>query len=388
MRWPPKSEDKPAWSAIGVFVASAALGTGLTGASWPVVAALGAVGAYVMLAPLVAWPPWHHAGESSPSRGITAGHSIEAGRDIEAAGQIRAGHAVKAGGHVRSTRATDPVLAVVAKPNAGLAGLGIVNPLVGKVLIRQHAASLKHGEDGCVFRVVLAGDQAPADAELDSSIKDTLKSALASSSIERSMAALGREHPASARGEWEQVSPNTGRIATLERDWGAAEGTGSTLKGKATLQLPPHLMLGPRVLLIVDLIEQRDAEREDQARLRLSLSDLHCLLHTLAKSIVDDVAGTVFPAIYEDAVPLMFGPSFEIQFGDRTLEDLLEMAPGFTRPREARSSGWAKSTCLKAVTQRILLPVTPWSAGGSKRFSAATNTTESRTRSRNCPAPT
>ncbi len=344
MRWHPTADDKGPWSAIGIFIAGAALVTGLAGLSWPFVAAIAVVGVYLMLAPLLRWPPWNDAGKPWASSGITAGHEIRAGGDIDSAGPIQAGHGVHAGRHIRSSGSSDSLLAAMVKRKADLAELGVTNPLVNKVLIRQHAAPLSYGEDGCVLRAVVAGADSPSDAELNSSIKDALQSSLATSSIERWMAAHGNDHSKDVFSAWERVSPNSGRLATLKRDWGTIKGTDSTLKAQVTLQLPPYLTLGSCVLLIFDLIEQRDdpGNERDETRMQLSLVQLHCLLHMIAKSAVDEVAEAVFPLIYKDSVPPMYGPNYEIQFGDRSLENLVRMPSGFTRPRDARSNGWAE----------------------------------------------
>lgn len=340
MRWRPTAEDKGPWSAVGIFVAGAALLTGLAGLSWPFVAGIAVVGVYVMLAPLLRWPPWHDAGRPRVSTGgIVAGHGITAGGDIDSAGPIRAGRGVRAGGRIRSG-GSDAMLAAMATRRADLAERGITNPLVNKVLIRQHATPLSHGEDGCVLRAVVAGAYPPSGAELTSPIKDALQTSLAASRVDKWMTA----HCGGRPGTWERVSPNSGRLATLKRDWGTIKGTGSTLKAQVTFQMPPHLMLGSCVLLIFDLIEQQaDSDNDRQAaRVQLSLEHVHCMLHMIAKSGVDEVAEAVFPLVYKDGVPPMYGPNYEIQFGDRTLENMVRMPSGFTRPRDARSNGWAE----------------------------------------------
>jgi hypothetical protein len=235
-----------------------------------------------------------------------------------------------------------PIPIAASKQRAtSLRSLGIANPLVSRVLIRQYASPLEHDEPGCVIRVAIAGEGEPSDAELSSATKDRLKEALGRSHLERWAAMHTTSQQANPAADWRQTRPNSGRIATFKRDWGVLEGTGSTLAGKVTLQLPPTLMLGSRVILLVDLVEQTASFGEDLQRLRLPLTDLYSLLHTLSQTAIDDLAATVLPLIYKGLLPPIIGPNYEIQFGDRTLEDLVRIPASFRRPEEAQSLGWA-----------------------------------------------
>jgi hypothetical protein len=342
MHWPPKEEDRAAWSAVGGVLTAGAVAVGLASVWWPLAVALGILGVYLMLAPLLPLPPWYQREEPLPPTGITAGHDIKAGRDIETDGPIKAGRSVEAGGRVRSPTQPDALLlAATQQRRASLAKLGIVNPLVGQLMIRQHAAPLEHNEAGCVIRVVIAGDREPTDAELRSGIKDTLKSVLERSGMEQWISEHTNGEQANPVGSWTHATPNTGRIVTFKRDWGALGGTGSALIGKVTLQLPPHLMLGSRVILILDLIERSADPNEHLPRLNLSLPGLHELLHILSKTAIDEIAAAVFPLIYKDRTPLIVGPNYEIQFGDRELDNLVQIPSSFKRPDEARNSPWA-----------------------------------------------
>jgi hypothetical protein len=309
---------------------------------WPVFAALAAIGFYACLAPLLHLWPWRQSEQSSPPTGITAGHSIKAESNIETEGRIEAGHGVEAGGHIRSViQDGSLLLAATQQRRASLAKLGIVNSLVSNVMIRQHAAPLEHDEAGCVIRVVIAGDREPTDAELRSDTKDALKNVLERSGIEKWICEHTSGKQANPVGGWIHATPNTGRIVTFKRDWGTLGGTGSALTGKVTLQLPPHFMLESRVILILDLIERSADPNENLARLDLSLPDLHELLHTISKTVIDEIAATVFPLIYKDLIPPIVGPNYEIQFGDRELDNLVQIPSSFKRPDGAQSSPWA-----------------------------------------------
>jgi hypothetical protein len=100
-------------------------------------------------------------------------------------------------------------------------------------------------------------------------------------------------------------------------------------------------MLGQRVILVVDLIEQSAGIDEDFLRLRLSLPSLYGLLHTLSRTAVEDLVSAVFPLIYKDLVPRILGPNYEIQLGDRTLESFVQIPATFRRPNDAQSLPWA-----------------------------------------------
>jgi hypothetical protein len=102
MHWPPKHEDRAAWSAVGGVVTLAMASAAFVSTVWPVFAALALVGFYVCLAPLLGWRPWHQREESSPPTGITARHGIKAQGDIETDGRIEAGHGVEAGGNIQA----------------------------------------------------------------------------------------------------------------------------------------------------------------------------------------------------------------------------------------------------------------------------------------------
>jgi hypothetical protein len=103
MHWPPKHEDRAAWSAVGGVVTGAAVVLGVASVWWPVVAALAAMGICLMVAPLLQLGPWRQEEPQllSPT-GITAGHSIKAGGNIETDGRIEAGHGVEAGGNIQA----------------------------------------------------------------------------------------------------------------------------------------------------------------------------------------------------------------------------------------------------------------------------------------------
>jgi hypothetical protein len=57
--------------------------------------------------------------------------------------------------------------------------------------------------------------------------------------------------------------------------------------------------------------------------------------------VVDEIAATVFPLIYEDLAPPIIGPNYEIQFGDRGLDNFVQIPSSFTRPYGAQSLPWA-----------------------------------------------
>lgn len=321
MHWPPSHDDRAAWSAVGGVVTAVAVTLGVASVWWPVVVVLAIIGVCLMLAPLLRLGPWHQIDQLSPHPGITAGHGIKAGGNIETDGTIEAGHGVEAGGHIRSSTKSDSLLfAATERRVTSLRPLGIVNPLVSKLLIRQYASPLEHDEPGCVIRVAIAGDCQPSGHELSSTTKGLLKDALDRSGIEKWVQTNGWQTGPVA--DWRHASPNTGLIVTFKRDWGRLGSTGSALTGRATLQITPGLMLGPRVILVFDLIEQNADPNKGLPRLQLSLFDIYSLLHTLSKTVIDDLASAVFPPIYKDAVPPIVGPNYEIQFGDRTLDKL------------------------------------------------------------------
>src|SRR5271157_1013740 len=59
MRWPPKIEDKGAWSAVGGVVTAVMATLAATSPLWPLWGLLAAGGFYFALAPLLRLPPWH-----------------------------------------------------------------------------------------------------------------------------------------------------------------------------------------------------------------------------------------------------------------------------------------------------------------------------------------
>jgi hypothetical protein len=295
-----------------------------------------------MLAPLLRLGPWRQ-GETkalSPA-GVRAGFAIRAGGDIDAAGLIEAGHGIEAGGNIRSSTRADPLLAAVAQRKTDLAALGRVNPLVGHFRIDQFAAPLEHGERGCVFRVVIAPDCRPASGELRTDIKDTLRDTLAGSNLERWGSSRVGENDATTP-VWQRSDPNSGQIATFKRRWGTSLDGGFTLWARATLQLPPGFQFGTRVVFVIDVVEVAAGADNRSSRLRLSLLQLHEFLHTLAATAIDEIGRKVFPLVCEETTPMILGPNYQINFGDRSLEASVEIPESFERPQDTRNIPWAE----------------------------------------------
>jgi hypothetical protein len=201
----------------------------------PLFIVLACVGFYVCLAPLLHLWPWIDHDQSSQPTGITAGHRIKAGGDIEAAGSIQAGHGIEAGGDIRTG---SPRSALPSQPHSSLETSGLVNGLVGHYKIRMYAAPVENNEKATVFRVVIAADPRPTVNEFGSASKAALKEALAGSSLEKWGCSVSSLLSSNTPTEWTRASPNTGLIATFERNWATSRNGGSVLNGKATLQLP------------------------------------------------------------------------------------------------------------------------------------------------------
>ncbi len=343
MHWPPTHEDRAAWSAVGGVVSSAAVVVGVASGWWPVVAALATVGISLMLVPLLRLGPWRQ-GETQalPSPRVRAGHAIRSGGDIDAAGPIEAGHDIEAGGDIRSSPRADPLLAGVSQRNTDLAALGIVNPLVGHFRIEQFAAPFERDERGCVFRVVIAPDCRPSGSELRTEIKDTLKDALARSSLETWGSSRVGENQATAPTGWLRSDPNSGQIATFKRHWGTSLDGGFVLWAKATLQLPPGFQFGRHVVFVLDVVEGTAGRDNRSSRLRLSLRQLHEFLHTLATTAIDEIGRAVFPLICEEPTPTILGPNYQINFGDRSLETCVEIPASFERPQDRQNIPWVE----------------------------------------------
>lgn len=366
---------------VTIVMASAAFVSPL----WPAFVALAIVGFYFTLAPLLHIWPWHQGDEPLPPTGITAGHDITAGGDIDAHGTITAGHGVHAGGRIRSATPSDSsLLATMARRRADLTLLGKVNPLAGKYSIRQFAVPLEHDEKGCVIRVVVAADCRAADGELKSTTKDTLEDAPSRSSLETWVSEHTVDRQADTDVGWVRASPNTGQIATFKSDWGALGENGSLVRGKTTLQLPPGFRFGNRVVLVIDIIEQAVDEETESSRLRLTFPGLHGLLHNLGKTLVDEVGRAVFPLVCEDIAPPIVGPSYEIDFGDRSLDTLVQIPSGFTRPPSAHNYPWASIDTPEQDDSRDLASRDSVLRRGIEKVLRKTNTTELRRRSRNC----
>jgi hypothetical protein len=310
---------------------------------WPVVAALASIGVCLMLAPLLRLGPWHQAEpQALPPAGVRAGLAISAGGDIDAAGLIEAGHGIEVGGNIRSSAQPDPLRPAVAQRMTDLAALGRVNPLVGHFRIEQFAAPLGHDEQGCVFRLVIAPDCRPAVSELRTDIKDTLKDALARSSLESWGSRRVGENQATTPAGWLRSDPNSGQIATFKRHWGTSLDGGFVLSARATLQLPPGFQFGPRVVFVLDVMEGTAGTDNRSSRLRLSLLQLHKFLHTLATTAIDEIGGAVLPLVCEETMPTILGPNYQINFGDRSLETCVEIPESFERPQDARNIPWAE----------------------------------------------
>ena len=328
---------------MGGVLFTAAVGVGVAAVSWPLVAVLAIVGVGLMLAPLLRLGPWHQDDTQALPPGVRAGHAIRAGGDIDAAGPIEAGHEIAAGGNIRSSTRAEPLPdAIIAQRKANLVALGQVNPLVGHFRIEQFAPPLDHDERGCVFRVVIAPDCQPATGELRTDIKDRLKDALLTSSLETWASGRIGKAQASASANWLRSDPNSGQIVTFKRDWGASLDAGFMLRAKATLQLPPGFQFGTRVVCVLDLIESAKGTDNQSSRLCLSLSQLHELLHILAATVVEEVGAAVFPLVCRDATPMILGPNYQINFGDRSLETCVEIPESFDRPQNTPNIPWAE----------------------------------------------
>jgi hypothetical protein len=101
------------------------------------------------------------------------------------------------------------------------------------------------------------------------------------------------------------------------------------------------MMTGSRVVLVLDFIERPVAGDDGLLRLRLSLTGLHGLLHNLAKTAVDELGSVVFPLVCENLLPPILGPNFEISFGDRSLNTMVQLPASFKRPQAAHDMPWA-----------------------------------------------
>ncbi len=328
---------------MGGVVSGAAVAVGVASVWWPLVAALAIIGMWLMLAPLLRLGPWHQGEpEALPPAGVRAGHAIRAGGDIDAAGPIEAGHEIEAGGNISSFTRADPLLAAVAQRKTDLAALGHVNQLVGHFRIEQFAAPFERDEQGCVFRVVIAPHSRSATNELRTGIKDTLKDALARSSLETWGSSRVGGNQATASTGWLRSDPNSGQIATFKRHWGTSLDGGFVLWAKATLQLPPGFQFGTRVVFVLDVVEGTAGTDNRSSRLRLSLLQLHEFLHTLATAAIDEIGRAVFPLVCEDTTPTILGPNYQINFGDRSLETCVEIPESFERPQDAQNIPWVE----------------------------------------------
>jgi hypothetical protein len=97
-------------------------------------------------------------------------------------------------------------------------------------------------------------------------------------------------------------------------------------------------MTGPRVVLVLDVIECSADEDAGPSRLRLSLAELLALLHNLAQTSVDELGSTVFPLVCEHPTPPMLGLNFELSFGDRALNTAVQIPASFKRPLRVATS--------------------------------------------------
>jgi predicted nucleotide-binding protein len=233
----------------------------------------------------------------------------------------------------RSADANSAKATPAPKPVASEPGrYGIVNSLVGKFRIRNHAASLEHNEKASGFRVVLASACRPISGELFSTTKKKLKDAVSQSALE----VWGTENIGASQtlpDGWTRGSPSLGHTATFERIWGTVSSGGYVLSGRVTLQLPVGYMDGNHVTLLLDVVERAAQPDNLSLRLSLSLPELHELLHILAKSAIDDIGKAVFPLVCEDYEPMVIGPNYEIGFGDRSLNTLLTIPNSFEAPQ-------------------------------------------------------
>lgn len=102
---------------------------------------------------------------------------------------------------------------------------------------------------------------------------------------------------------------------------------------KATIQLPAGPQFGSRPVFTLDVIERATDTASQSSRLSLSLTAPHRLLHVLARTAVDEIARTTFPLVCGQNPSSILGPNYEISFGDRTLDELVEIPSSFERPR-------------------------------------------------------
>jgi len=221
--------------------------------------------------------------------------------------------------------------------------LGLVNELVSRYLISNYAVPLQHDETGCVIRTVVAANDPTGAAELTSDLKAAFTKVLGTSSLERWLVGMttGANRRAVSTPSWVSISPNTGYITTRARGpVGASAFAGSVLSARATLQVPTGLRGGPTVLLIIDLMEQANPSQPNGPRLRLSLGDLHALVHDLARTAIDELADALCPVMLDRDAALV-GPNFELSFGDRSVDDLVSIPDSFQRPSDAQSVPWA-----------------------------------------------
>lgn len=334
MHWRPKQEYPAAWSAIGVCLLGVMVTAAIASSLLTIFVPLACVAFYVCLAPLQHWWPWREIAEKTLRGSVTAGDSITAGRDIEAAGRVEAGQNVRAGGSIRvSGRPQSQQLVATGQQRLERLRLGLVNPLVGHFRIGQFASPIEDRKSGCVFRVVLAPDCPPGVRELTTTTKDAFRAALSRSSVE----AWGQRHASNvcAAGAWERANPNNGQIATFMREWGTSPGSSSVLWARATLQLPVGMYLGPRPILVLDVIEQHDEKSYGLPRLSMSLPGWYDFLRMLGRTIVDEIGQSVIPLVSQSDSPQLLGPNYEIAFGDRSLETLVEIPPNFEQPQDS-----------------------------------------------------
>jgi hypothetical protein len=218
---------------------------------------------------------------------------------------------------------------------------GMVNPLVTRHQISNFAPPLAHDELGSVIRIVLGASQPPEGARLDTPTKDKLRDALVRSSLEKWLVdETASDEPVG----WIKQSPNTEYNTIWKRPPVASINEGSQLSARCLFQLPVGLMAGPYVLLIIDVVEQgatSNVEGTPPPRFRFTLPSLHSLLHTMARTAIEEVGAEVFPLIFAANQPVLLGPNFEISFGDRTLSDLVRLPQNFDRPSTAHDVPWA-----------------------------------------------
>jgi hypothetical protein len=180
------------------------------------------------------------------------------------------------------------------------------------------------------------------DQIIRTDIKDTLKDALARSSLETWGSSRVGENQATASTGWLRSDPNSGQIATFKRYWGTSLDGGFVLWAKATLQLPPGFQFGSRVVFVLDVVEGTAGTDNRSSRLRLSLLQLHEFLHILATAAIDEIGRAVFPLVCEDTTPTILGPNHQINFGDRSLETCVEIPGSFERPQDAQNIPWVE----------------------------------------------